>query len=1044
MVDRQVLKQEHAKTILAIHGTLSVRNNCVKNKEQQEQYTKTSQEYYKNKQEKVIRETISNELKQWREQNDIDTVKENCRNTQQDKYSVAVMASGGMLDTIAAIQSGLSPIWGCETDERMQEMWTDMTRTVNYGDAFKINHHAVRRPKVIKTGFPCQDYTELGKNEGKETERGKLYVKQAEIIKAINPDVAIIEQTNGILQPRHRGAIEELLKALGEQYYTHKEEIAVWKHGDASHRKRFYVVAFNKRTMPNGKQFEFPEGKYNERWYHIARDIAQPDQEVPQEYILTGEEPKEIYKQVTTAPGCIEQIGKYGEEAGNSEWPHPLHGWGGLMSTQLTSNGGSRRVMLDWERGQPIHRTRLTTPIETLRAASLDETYGEWIKQFDSSHTFLRLCVNQGVPLRTGMAIDHAVIKKLKQAGIKPDVIGYSQDEVDDIRASRIDRKEIRSMLLDTGANGSLNYKELETALHKALPSKYTIAVADKSSTMPGSLDGQLSLNVINTTHQKGIPQQTQLVINTTTVESLRTELLSFDELYKRGWDLHLQQDGNNYMQMSRGDAQEGQRIPLRRNHEKQGGWWLDYTIERGSEYDKDTENHTYNNGDYSHRAMNGDTTISDDIEDMQMLRSHTYDITSAKDTYNTITQSPQVDTVQIANDKGTQMMTTRDFRGVKAGLKHNKQKMTAREFHEKHGHIGHCDNCEICKMAKGSMRRITKKVDPYKVDLRAHTFTMDMITLSHRSFEGNKYVLQMRDVMSGCIYAIPLYVKSQAPEAIKTWIIRNRRKSEFTNMGYQFCEIIKTDEPGEWSRRSHRWNAIKDTIPNFDMHYVDVSTHKEAGHAERTNRTIEETMKAIMLQQNLPEDHWEAALREAVFLLNRFPSTSTAATALAGITDGDRPRPLEIITGHRYSRRQIDRELSYFVSIGTPALVHIPQARGSSLKPKVRWGVAMGMVREHPVWMCPFTRALFRSKSFTAFSLTGGMNYAQFLGMKERPSIKRSVQAPQDVNETITVQLKPAEEIMRDPQSPVMRLYAGSPKGISKVNNGKNRTGSE
>ena len=25
---------------------------------------------------------------------------------------------------------------------------------------------------------------------------------------------------------------------------------------------------------------------------------------------------------------------------------------------------------------------------------------------------------------------------------------------------------------------------------------------------------------------------------------------------------------------------------------------------------------------------------------------------------------------------------------------------------------------------------------------------------------------------------------------------------------------------------------------PNFDMHYVDVSTSKEAGHAERANRT--------------------------------------------------------------------------------------------------------------------------------------------------------------------------------------------------------------
>ena len=58
----------------------------------------------------------------------------------------------------------------------------------------------------------------------------------------------------------------------------------------------------------------------------------------------------------------------------------------------------------------------------------------------------------------------------------------------------------------------------------------------------------------------------------------------------------------------------------------------------------------------------------------------------------------------------------------------------------------------------------------------------------------------------------------------------------------------------------------------------------------------------------------------------------------------GDQARPLELITGGFYSRRQIDRELSYYIHIGTPALVHNNKAKGSTLGPKSQWGVAVGM----------------------------------------------------------------------------------------------------
>ena len=74
--------------------------------------------------------------------------------------------------------------------------------------------------------------------------------------------------------------------------------------------------------------------------------------------------------------------------------------------------------------------------------------------------------------------------------------------------------------------------------------------------------------------------------------------------------------------------------------------------------------------------------------------------------------------------------------------------------------------------------------------------------------------------------------------------------------------------------------------------------------------------IKSMLMDANLPPQWWEFATDMAEFLLNRFPVSSDLVSVPI---DGDRARPLEILTSGFYTRRQIDRELSYFVPLGTP-----------------------------------------------------------------------------------------------------------------------------
>ena len=165
----------------------------------------------------------------------------------------------------------------------------------------------------------------------------------------------------------------------------------------------------------------------------------------------------------------------------------------------------------------------------------------------------------------------------------------------------------------------------------------------------------------------------------------------------------------------------------------------------------------------------------------------------------------------------------------------------------------------------------------------------------------------------------------------------------------------------------------------------------------------IEVVIQPMLMDGNLPPQWWEFAADMAEFLLNRFPVSSDLVSVPI---DGDRARPLEILTKGFYSRRQIDRELSYFVPLGTPCLVQTTE-KGSSLKPKTRWGIAVGCYREQPIFWCPHNKTTFRSKSFAALTLREGLNFMTFLGLKQMEPSQASMSIQDDLKQRIDVVLQ-------------------------------------
>jgi hypothetical protein len=229
--------------------------------------------------------------------------------------------------------------------------------------------------------------------------------------------------------------------------------------------------------------------------------------------------------------------------------------------------------------------------------------------------------------------------------------------------------------------------------------------------------------------------------------------------------------------------------------------------------------------------------------------------------------------------------------------------------------------------------------------------------------------------------------------------------------MGYKFGSLLVLDRAGEWGEESHDWKAFT-TEFEFETIWTSPDNKKEASRAERTVGIAEVTQKALLLQQALHHSWWQDCGEAAEFLLNRFPTTRTDQTMPI---DGDQARPIEILTGGKHSRRQCDRELSYFLAPGTPALVHDTKAKGSQLDAlKSTWKIARGMYREQVRFWSPWTRQYAHSKSYTAFKLQRGISFIDFLGLKGLPRAKReeSIQCEFDRKIIITLPELPAELI--------------------------------
>ena len=989
------------------------------------------------------RQGVAEELRTWREAFTVSMAKQRCR-SKQSAYSVGIFCSGGCLDTFAAIRTGWSPQWSTEIDTQRAKMFEDLTGAPCLGDTFKTNFTKRKRVSVLWSGQPCPDFStahEGRKPPGIQGATGWQYTEQVRKVFEVNPRVCVLEMVPNALVLHDGAAVKELTGRLSAKFHVWMDVVKVAQYGDASARERLIIVGFNRDDIPREAAAKFTLGEplFGQHRYHNAGDIAVPDSEVPAPYWRYDKVP--MLPITMPEPLVMHKIARTGKGMGHSECPNSIQSWLGLFNTQTTHNGGGRRPMLSWQIGQPITRTRLAVPVETVRAASLPHDYIKWSTQFNTGENIdddrhLRECVNMGVPVRSACCINEAVHNVLVRAGIPYDVQatsheGLERDAMLVARAAEVEQvgrtqvheySKARSIQVDTGASATFVFTDIEPFMGSSRDSNTRIRVAAKGAMLAGRRDGTIRAHVLNTAGYPGVKPTTLLDIKATSVPDLSNELLSVDDFYRNhGYSVLLRQpgfeDGVSELYKPPAGGQPAVRVPLTYDWAGRGGWRMHYVPEtQVDEADMELIRSCIKDADADRGlqaslaaefarmhvdefcAMHDAMAASDVVE--EVITRHDECLNSTTKDKVGSTQNPKEQSEKSAAEKlglvWAQSEAEREILGVKAGMRQEFKRMSKKIFHERMAHAGTHPDCKICKMAKGVMRRIFRKVDPYRETRPGHTWAMDGITFDTRSEQGCKYLVVLRDMASGTFHFIPLFRKTDIVQAFQDWVTSMRNNPIYANLPYPVVSAVRTDNEGTWMLGAEKWtDMLGELTPSVQMIYVSPDAHeKENGYAEAACQTVEHSIKSILLASNLPASWWQYAASSSLFILNRLPALSDDVNMPA---DGDRARPLEILTRGYMSRRMIDRELTYFITCGTPALVHDSSVKGSSLRPKTRWGVACGMYRDQPIWWCPYTKVTFRSKSYSAYRLQNGLNYAQFLKIPIKKSAQSQMHIPDD-----------------------------------------------
>ncbi|MFP6253788.1 DNA cytosine methyltransferase [Helicobacter pylori] len=300
------------------------------------------------------------------------------------------------------------------------------------GDKYKRQkYHSVAQKleiNMIIGGPPCQGFSNKGKNLGLKDPRNFLFLEYIEVVKAIKPEIFIIENVKNIISCAKGYFLEEIKERLNALGYQLSYQILNAKdYGVPQNRERAFIVGASRFSF----DFNLLEPSQSVNVQDAISDLAylcsnegafESDYLKPiqsnYQALMRKDSPKLYNHQATNhSQAALEKLKLINKEQGKECLPKNLHGKQQFKSTWGRLNWNKISPTIDTRFDTPSNGTnshpelhRSITPREAARIQSFSDNY-----IFYGNKTSVCKQIGNAVPPLLALALGKAILKSLRK-----------------------------------------------------------------------------------------------------------------------------------------------------------------------------------------------------------------------------------------------------------------------------------------------------------------------------------------------------------------------------------------------------------------------------------------------------------------------------------------------------------------------------------------------------------------------------------------------------------------------------------------------------
>lgn len=180
---------------------------------------------------------------------------------QNPKFTMIDLFAGIGGTRLGFYQTGkVQSVFSSEIDKFAIKTYSRNFGDTPHGDITAIESTDIPDHDILVGGFPCQAFSQAGKQLGFEDTRGTLFFQIARILNDKRPKAFLLENVRNLLTHDHGRTFAVIKDTLEElNYKVYYNLFKAREFGVPQNRERIYIVGFDKTQVSNYKSFQFPK-----------------------------------------------------------------------------------------------------------------------------------------------------------------------------------------------------------------------------------------------------------------------------------------------------------------------------------------------------------------------------------------------------------------------------------------------------------------------------------------------------------------------------------------------------------------------------------------------------------------------------------------------------------------------------------------------------------------------------------------------------------------------------------------------------------------